>query len=193
MPGGASNIGADWVSADFAADLEHLNHAAAELIPTGLIAYPLIQKGERFPFIAAEARGFAPENISREALFTANMEGVAYVERYAYELIEKLSNEKVAAVYTAGGGSNSEVWLKIRSNVLNKPVYKCGNVTGAVGAAIVAASQTVFGSLTEAAKAMTYIEKKIEPEKALVEAFEADYHRFIAALTQKGFITGEIR
>jgi sugar (pentulose or hexulose) kinase len=193
MPGGASNIGADWVSADFAADLEHLNHAAAELIPTGFIAYPLIQKGERFPFIAPEARGFAPENISREALFTANMEGVAYVERYAYELIEKLSNEKVAAVYTAGGGSNSEVWLKIRSNVLNKPVYKCGNVTGAVGAAIVAASQTVFGSLTEAAKAMTYIEKKIEPEKALVEAFEADYHRFIAALTQKGFITGEIR
>ncbi|MGG7660925.1 FGGY-family carbohydrate kinase [Dyadobacter sp. BHUBP1] len=192
MPGGAGNIGADWVSAGFADDLPALTHAASDLIPTGLIAYPLLQPGERFPFIAPQARGFSPENASRQATFAANMEGVAFVERYAYQMIESLSDEKVNAVYTAGGGSNSDVWLTIRANVLNRPVHKCGNVTGAAGAAIVAAAGSYFGTLTQAAQAMTRIEKTIRPEPALVTAYTLQYRNFIQALTEKGFIAGPV-
>ncbi|SEI66609.1 Sugar (pentulose or hexulose) kinase [Dyadobacter sp. SG02] len=192
MPGGAGNIGADWVSAGFADDLTALTNAAADLIPTGLIAYPLLQQGERFPFIAPQARGFSPENASRAATFTANMEGVAFVERYAYEMIESLSGEHVNAVFTAGGGSNSDVWLAIRANVLNRPVHKCGNVTGAAGAAIVAAAGSHFETLTEAARAMTRIEKTIIPEPALVEAYTQQYRNFIQTLTEKGFIEGPV-
>lgn len=192
MPGGAGNIGADWVSAGFADDLPALTQAAANLIPTGLIAYPLLQQGERFPFIAPQARGFAPEHASRGATFAANMEGVAFVERYAYEMIESLSGEDVNAVYTAGGGSNSDVWLTIRANVLNRPVHKCGNVTGAAGAAIVAAAGSHFGTLTEAARAMTRIEKTIRPEPALAEAYARQYRNFIQTLTEKGFIAGPV-
>ncbi|ACT94346.1 FGGY-family carbohydrate kinase [Dyadobacter fermentans] len=192
MPGGAGNIGADWVSAGFADDLAALNTAAASLIPTGLIAYPLLQAGERFPFIAPQARGFAPADASREATFAANMEGVAFVERYAYEMIEKLSREVVKAVYTAGGGSNSDVWLRIRANVLNRPVHKCGNVTGAAGAAIVAAAGSHFGTLSEAARAMTRIESTVYPEPALAEAYRQQYRNFIQTLTEKGFIAGPV-
>lgn len=192
MPGGAGNIGADWVSAGFADDLSALTQAAASLIPTGLIAYPLLQQGERFPFIAPQARGFAPLNASRAATFTANMEGVAFVERYAYEMIESLSGEEVNAVYTAGGGSNSDVWLTIRANVLNRPVHKCGNVTGAAGAAIVAASGAHFKTLSEAARAMTRIEKTVHPEPALAEAYALQYRNFIQTLTEKGFLAGPV-
>jgi len=192
MPGGAGNIGADWVAAGFADDLPALTQAAAELVPTGLIAYPLLQQGERFPFIAPQARGFEPENAGRAATFAANMEGVAFVERYAYEMIESLSAEDVNAVYTAGGGSNSDVWLTIRANVLNKPVHKCGNVTGAAGAAIVAAAGSHFSTLTQAAQAMTRIEKTIRPEPRLVETYEQQYRNFIQTLTQKGFIEGPV-
>jgi len=192
MPGGAGNIGADWVSAGFADDLPALTHAASDLIPTGLIAYPLLQQGERFPFIAPHARGFAPENANRQATFAANMEGVAFVERYAYEMIESLSSEEVHAVYTAGGGSNSDVWLTIRANVLNRPVHKCGNVTGAAGAAIVAAAGSYFGTLTQAAQAMTRIEKTIRPEPALTESYAQQYRNFIQTLTEKGFIAGPV-
>lgn len=192
MPGGAGNIGADWVSAGFADDLPTLTEAAANLIPTGLIAYPLLQQGERFPFIAPQARGFEPANTSRAAAFAANMEGVAFVERYAYEMIESLSGEEVNAVYTAGGGSNSDVWLTIRANVLNRPVHKCGNATGAAGAAIVAAAGSHFGTLTEAARAMTRIEKTIHPEQALTKAYAAQYDNFIQTLTEKGSIAGPV-
>lgn len=192
MPGGAANIGADWVSAGFADDLSALTEAASRLIPTGLIAYPLLQQGERFPFIAPQARGFGPENAGRDATFTANMEGVAFVERYAYEMVESLSGERVHTVYTAGGGSNSDVWLTIRANVLNRPVHKCGNVTGAAGAAIVAAAGTHFATLAQASAAMTRIEKTILPDPALSAAYEQQYRNFVQTLTEKGFISGEI-
>jgi D-ribulokinase len=188
MPGGASNTGADWVTQEFKADLASLNEQAAALIPSGYIAYPLRQDGERFPFIAPQARGFEPQGLSQAQRFVANLEGVAYVERYAYEMIEQLSGEKVKAIYTAGGASNSDTWLMIRSNVLNRPIYKMRHVTGAVGAAILAASKTHFHSIMEAAKALTHIEKECHPDKQLSESYEAGYQEFLQTLQEKGYI-----
>ncbi|WP_233878124.1 FGGY-family carbohydrate kinase [Dyadobacter sp. CY323] len=188
MPGGASNTGADWITNRFKDRLAELNEAAAKLVPTPFTAYPLLQAGERFPFISAEARGFAPDGLSDEELFTANMEGVAYLERYAYELIENLSGEKVNAVFTAGGGSNSDTWLTIRANVLNLPIYKCGQVTGAAGAAVVAASETYYQTLTDAAKAMTHIEKKVVPTEQLADKYKLGYQRFIQELGERNYI-----
>jgi sugar (pentulose or hexulose) kinase len=188
MPGGAGNIGADWVVREFADRVNDLNIVAAQLIPTGEIAYPLLQQGERFPFIAPQAKGFQPDNLTDEILFAAKMEGVAYVERYAYELISTLSGEKVDHVFTAGGASNSDTWLRIRSAVMNKPVYKMKYVSGAVGAAIVAASQTYFGSLSSATKAIVQTEKLVTPEKALSEKYEDLYHTFIDELRAREYI-----
>ncbi|KAA0988665.1 FGGY-family carbohydrate kinase [Dyadobacter aurulentus] len=188
MPGGASNTGADWISNGFQEELTVLNEAARQLIPTSLLAYPLMQAGERFPFISPEARGFAPEDIDKNQLFAANMEGVAYMERLSYELIEQLSGEQVNAVYTAGGASNSETWLTIRASVLNKPVYKCRQVTGAAGAAIVAASGSYFKTLTEAAKAMTSVEKVVQPVPELVAPYQAGYELFIEALRDRKYL-----
>jgi sugar (pentulose or hexulose) kinase len=127
--------------------------------------------------------------LSRAELFAAGMEGVAYIERYAYEMIEQLSGEKVTSVYTAGGASNSDAWLQIRSNVLQLPLYKMRHVTGAVGAAIIAASQTHFNSLTEAARALTQIEKEVHPRKEWMDIYEENYQRFIDILTFKGYIS----
>jgi sugar (pentulose or hexulose) kinase len=118
------------------------------------------------------------------------MEGVAYIERYAYDVIMQLSGEKVSAVYTAGGGSNSDVWLQIRSNVLQLPVYKMKHVTGAVGAAIIAASQTHFLSLTAAAKALTQIDKEVHPQPVAVDIYQQNYQQFIEILAGKGYING---
>lgn len=193
MPGGASNTGADWITQEFSDDLASLNAQAKEIIPSGHIAYPLTQEGERFPFISSVARGFFPPGLSRAERFTAGMEGVAYIERYAYALIESLSGEKVEAVFTAGGGSKSDVWLSIRSNVLNLPVFKMKHVSGAVGAAILAASKTHFQSVMEAAASMTQIEKEKHPDETLTAEYEKGYQRFIGLLIEKGYIQNTIQ
>jgi sugar (pentulose or hexulose) kinase len=189
MPGGASNTGADWVSRLFPkADLAALNDAAAQIIPTEFLAWPLLQEGERFPFVAPQARGFAPEGLHQSELFAANMEGVAYIERYAYERISKLSGENIKQVFSAGGGSESDTWLSIRSSVLNLPLCKMKNTSGAAGAAVVAASQTAFADLSSAAKAMIQPLKQVNPEPAYVPQYEVNYQRFKSLLAEKGFI-----
>lgn len=188
MPGGASNTGADWITKEFSDNLDELNTKAGKIIPTGYMAYPLCQEGERFPFIAPRAKGFISDGLSRVERFAANMEGVAYVERYSYEMIRHLSGEKVKAVFTAGGGSNSETWLTIRSNVLNLPVYKMKHVTGAVGAAILAASKTHFKSIIDATEALTQVEKEIRPSSVLSKSYENGYKEFIQKLLAKGYI-----
>ena len=192
MPGGASNTGADWVTNEFGSRLEELTKAAEKLIPTPWISYPLRQHGERFPMIAPQAEGFEPEGLTVQEQFAANMEGVAYLERYAFELIRQFTGEGILAVYTAGGGSNSEVWLKIRSNVLGLPLYKMKYVSGAVGAAILAASNTYFTTLIEAVEALTTIEKQINPEARLSEAYNENYYRFLDLMAEKGYIKKEL-
>lgn len=187
MPGGASNTGADWITRDYRGqDLGKLNQSAERLIPTSWISYPLQQTGERFPFFSADAKGFDPQGLSPEQLYTARMEGVAYLERLSYELIEGASGEIVNKVYTAGGGSLSDVWLKIRSNVLRKPVCKMRYAEGAVGAAVIAASETGFGCLEEAAGQMIRLEKMIEPGQ-LVGPYEERYQEFVESLLEKGY------
>ncbi|GAB3010536.1 FGGY-family carbohydrate kinase [Niabella terrae] len=188
MPGGAGNIGADWVSRDFNEDKESLNAAAAALTPTGLVAYPLLQKGERFPFSAPDALGFGPAAVSREQLYTANMEGVACAERYAYEMIETLSEEPVTVIYTAGGASNSESWLQIRSDLMQRPICKMRHTLGAVGAAIVAASGTLFPDITAATKALTQAQKWTYPRAFLRQQYEDQYGAFIEAMRTHQFI-----
>lgn len=190
MPGGAGNIGADWVSQEFAEQLDQLNEKAWQLIPSPYISYPLRQKGERFPFIAPHAEGFEPPGLSPEERYTANMEGVAMVEKYAYDMIRELSGEEIAAVYTAGGASNSEIWVKIRSNVLNLPIYKMKYTSGAVGAAILAASQVYFENLAEAGKSLNQIDRTVYPEEKLSAEYLEKYQAFLKTMKNKNYIKG---
>ena len=179
MPGGASNTGADWISLDFNTEnLDSMNLLAEQLIPTGLIAWPLKQKGERYPIMSPDAQQISPNTSSKSELYAANLEGVAFIEKLAYEIIEDLSNEKVFEVYTAGGGSKSDVWLKIRASVLNVPIHKCKEASGALGAAIMAASQTYYSSLTQAAKSMTSVDKIVLPDPKMVKSYSKQYIEF---------------
>jgi sugar (pentulose or hexulose) kinase len=190
MPGGASNIGADWVSAQFdQGEIPQLNNSAESLIPTGKIVYPLMQKGERFPMVAPQAEGFGGNDLSKEEKFAASMEGVAFIERYAFELLEGLSDEKVMKVYTAGGASNSDVWLKIRSAVLNKNIVKMKHVSGGVGAAILAASKTHFKNIVDAVNQLAVVEKEIVPDLELVAKYEMQYQAFLTELVNRNIIT----
>lgn len=188
MPGGASNTGADWITDGYYRDLNELNKEADLLLPTKQLSYPLRQNGERFPFVSPIARGFEPNGLSKAMSFTANMEGVAYLERYAYEMIEGLSGEKVKAVFTAGGGSNSDVWLKIRCNVMNLPIYKMKFISGSVGAAILAASNTHFTSIIDAVESLTQVDKVFEPDLDLSLVYNTEFQKFSELLIEKGFI-----
>ena len=188
MPGGASNTGANWIARDYEGqDLARLDDLARDVIPTPWISYPLVGDGERFPFVAPHARGFEPDGLTELERFVARMEGVAYLERLSYEMIESLSGEEVDRVSTAGGGSRSETWLTIRASILRKPIVRMMHADAAVGAAILAASTTIFDGLGSAAGAMTRLDQEVGPD-ALSDDYEDGYGRFVAALTERGYL-----
>jgi sugar (pentulose or hexulose) kinase len=188
MPGAASNTGAAWVSAWFPdLDPAELDRLAAVVIPTGIATYPLLGTGERFPFVAPSATGFSydgPEDLVR---YASALEGVAYLERMAFDLVEELSGERVEAVSTAGGGSAGETWLRIRANVLDRPVRKVRHAQAASGAAMIAASGSWYAGLIETVDSMVELETVIEPGE-LVSAYRDGYGQFRRALEERRYL-----
>lgn len=187
MPGAASNTGAAWISAWFPErNLAELDRLVEDVIPTGELTYPLLGTGERFPFVSEEATGFGSDSSDELVRYASALEGVAYLERMAFDLVEELSGERVKAVSTAGGGSAGETWLRIRANVLERPVRKVRNANAASGAAMIAASGCWYPGLMEAVEAMVELETVVEPD-GLAGAYAGGYERFREELASRGY------
>jgi len=190
LPGGASSTGADCLSQRFAADrLDALNAEALNHSPTDLIVYPLVRRGERFPFLKPDATGFvlgeAPDEV---ALYAAHLEGLAYVERLAYDVLAELGGAVGETIYAVGGATQSRASLQIRADVLGKRLRVPEVPVGAMGAAILAARGCAFGSVTEAVRAMVRFRELVEPRPSFRGAYEERYARFLQACRERSYL-----
>jgi D-ribulokinase len=194
MPGGASNTGAGWILKDHpGADPDALNQQAEGLVPTRLLRYPLTKRGERFPFLHPEAESFLlGESDSAAERYAAGLEGVALLERLAYETLDAIGLETGGRVFITGGGSKSKLWSQIRASALDKCLVKPAETETAFGAAVLAASGCWYATLSEAAGRMVRAAEIIEPVPAWREAYAEHYQRFFAALSARGYL-GENR
>ena len=188
LPGAASSTGGDWVNKYFPdSDLDELGSAAAGLLPTNQLAYPLMKRGERFPFACAEATGFGLDEIESPAeRFAAGMEGVAYLERLGIERLEALGLRPGPTVYATGGGAASQTWLRIRAAVNRRAYNVPAEPECAVGAAVLAAIP-YMGGCEEVVAAIVRAGHRVEPEKALADTYDETFDRFQAALQERGY------
>lgn len=189
LPGAASNVGGECLNYYFPPEkLEELNARATDYIPTRLLIYPLMRKGERFPFQNSEAEGFMAGRVKNDYhLFVGFLEGVGLVERWSYEIVEKLGAEVKNRIYTTGGGARSLPWLRIRASILNKQVARPKYGESAFGSAVVAASHIAHSDLTTAIEEMVKLEITVDPEKELVKFYQAKYRRFREACRVIGY------
>jgi D-ribulokinase len=176
------------------ADRNVLNRAALSLSPTFLVVYGLSESGARFPFDRADARGFIEGSASSEPeLYAAYLEGIAYVERMAYGVLESLGAEIRERIYTSGNGFNSVEWMQIRADVMGLEVAYAAHPYPAMGSAIVAASRTLFDNIADATATMVQIDQVISPRPAKVPSYNEAFQRFIAACRQRGYDSGLVR
>jgi sugar (pentulose or hexulose) kinase len=190
LPGGASSTGGDCLAQRFAADrLEHLNASALALSPTDLLIYPLVRRGERLPFLNADATGFAlGEAANEEVFYAAHLEGLAYVERLCYQVVESLGAPVGDVLYVAGGGTHSAAGLQIRADVLDKQLLVPDVPLGAMGAAILAARGCAYGSVAEAVNKMVHCHQRVDPRSELHVAYGESYARFVTACRERGYL-----
>ena len=191
LPGGASNTGTEWITNIYKTNnIVELDNKANELLPTNLFYYPLARKGERFPFRRKNAESFIiGNNNNMIELFAAGLEGTAYIERLAYETISNLGGCVKSKIYVTGGGANSDIWLKIRASVLGKTLIKPNISEAAMGAALIAASNTFYDSLDNAADEMVTVNMAIDPDDHLKDLYEEKYRQFLHELYLKDYIS----
>ena len=189
LPGAASNTGGEWIETQFAnRDLRELDAAVGERLPSDCVAYPLARKGERFPFLAADAEGFCVPEIEDEIeRFAACLQGTALVERLAYEVIDQVAGTSGGEVFSTGGGSRSDVWMQCRADATGRVVHRPAFPESAFGSAVLAAAGTEFGDVWQAVGQMVRIERSFEPDRGRAGRYDELYARFCAEIDQRGW------
>jgi D-ribulokinase len=189
LPGGASNVGGSCLNAHFRAeDFHRLDEEVARRGPSRVLVYPLVGKGDWFPFWADDAVGFELGDGDEAERFAGYLEGVALVERMAYATVEALGAPVRGAVSTTGGGSASPVWLQLRADVLGRPLVRPEVAETAMGAAIVAASAGIHPDLSTATRAMVRTGPPVEPRPDRTAHYDGRYAELLDALRERGWL-----
>lgn len=190
LPGGASNSGAG-VFADLldGHDLQELTREVeAGGDPTGA-RYPLVGRGERFPFTTFDPPLDRSRTSGSAELFGALCLGLAFVERLTYDVLAGLGADVSGAVAFTGGATRNDWLNQLRTDVLSRPVSMPAAADAAVGMAVMAAAAP--GHLAKTAAAMVRVERHLEPEPARWSRLEPLYHRFVGELVEDGWLDVE--
>ncbi|GLY79158.1 FGGY-family carbohydrate kinase [Actinoallomurus iriomotensis] len=187
LPGGASSTGAGAISRDFPGrDLAELDRRAADHEPARALAYPLVSRGERFPFAAPDAEGFLLGGTGDEADdYAALLQGVAYLERLCFDHLDLLGAPVDGDLTFTGGTARSAYWCRLRARVLGRPVILPADPEPALGAAVLAASPG--RRVAEVAAAMVAVRETIDPGPR-DGRFDEGYLRFVTELERRGWL-----
>lgn len=95
--------------------------------------------GERFPINdPSKEPVLEPRPESKVEFLKGILEGIAQVEKLAFEKLREMDATPVRRVVTSGGGSGNEQWRRIRERVLGVPVSSAERTEASYGAALLA-------------------------------------------------------
>ncbi len=155
--------------------------ARAEPGSRGLLFFPWMF-GERSPVPDTRVRG-AFVNLSldhgRHHLMRAVYEGVALNLRWILDACAA-AGEPCASLRAIGGGAQSDVWLSILADVVQRPIERVRDPqhAGAVGCALIAAVATGALPGVEAIGRTVRVEKRFDPERANAAVYRDAYDVF---------------
>jgi len=194
LPGGASSTGAGVISRDFAGhDLDKLSLRAATHEPARMLAYPLVSEGERFPFVATQARGFVlgapaaawPVDAVADG-YAAVLQGVGYIERLCFDYLDLIGAPVAGDLILTGGATRSAYWCQLRADILGRPVIIPENAEPALGMAVLAASPG--REVADVAADMVRIRETIHPQPGSAGRYDTAYLRLVAELEGRGWL-----
>ncbi|MCL7375816.1 FGGY-family carbohydrate kinase [Streptomyces sp. 35G-GA-8] len=190
LPGGASSVGAGALTHAFpGADLARLDALAADREPAGVVTYPLVSRGERFPFLAAEAEPFTLGRPADEAdRYAALLQGVALAERLCLAYVRFLGAPIEGPVTFTGGATRSGYWNQLRADILGRPAALPEQADSALGMAVLAA-HAVTGD--DAARRMVRIRTILEPRPETGRRFDGPFVTLVDALERRGWLPSE--
>lgn len=162
-----------------------MNRLAAKAIPGSdkLIFLPYMA-GERSPIWDSYARGAffgMTLKTGKEEMVRAILEGAAFGLRHNIEEARKV-NASIKELRSVGGGSKSDIWLKIKASVLNMPIVVPDISTGApFGDAIICGTGLgIYQNPGRFAKEAAKIKKIIEPDAGWTVIYNELYEIYLS-------------
>ncbi|GAA2216261.1 FGGY-family carbohydrate kinase [Nonomuraea monospora] len=153
---------------------------SAEAATRGLspaVTYPLVSRGERFPFAAPDAETFTlgrpADDVER---YAAILLGAAFVERLCFDYLDLLGAPVDGEIVLTGGATKSAYWTQLRADVLERPVTLRENAEPALGMAVLAGGDPASMIRTRAV---------VEPSGGRLRE---PYLRFVAELERRGWL-----
>ncbi len=188
LPGGASSSGAGAIAEWFGgADLGDLTARAATL-PIGPVVYPLLARGERFPFRADNAETLTLGRPREDAgLFAAVLLGVACLERLCFDRVTMLGAPTGGPLTFTGGAARNDYWTQLRTDLLGRPVLVPDQPEPALGMAILASTSS-GRTLAEAAASMVRVGRELIPNSSRARVLTHCYADFVEALMTRGWL-----
>ncbi len=192
LPGGASSSGAGALSAAFGdRDLVALGEQAAAHERTRVLSYPLVSRGERFPFAAPGAEAFTlgtPADDGERA--AALLQGLALVERLCFAQLERLGAPSGGELSLTGGATRNRRWCQLRADALGRPARLPEQTESAFGMAILATAAVAGEPVAAAARRMSRTRAVLEPRPAMRAHLDEQYERLTGELRRRGWLTG---
>lgn len=211
LPGGASSAGAGVLSHVLpAVDLSALGREIEQQLTPQLIvdapfAYPVVGRGERFPFAAPQLRGIlrldgrdhllnAPvAGVANATVALAVYLGVAAVERLVYERLEQIGAPLDGRFTTSGGAVRSAVWNALRATMLGRDLWIPADAEPAAGAAALAAwgcerLDDPTRPFAPTAQRMGGPASRVSPRDDMRDAVDEYYRRFRSVLSSEGWL-----
>lgn len=191
LPGGASSVGAGALGEAFpGADLTALDVAAGAYEPAGSVAYPLIGRGERFPFLAQDAEPFTVGTPLNDAdRYAALLQGVALMERLCLAYVRRLGARVSGPLAFTGGAARSDYFNQLRCDVLGRPASVPEQADSALGMAVLAAQGS--GLPLAERGAMVRIRASVEPRAHSAHRYDDAFGALVDALEQRGWLPAD--
>lgn len=179
-----------WFTKEFANDLnkvafknktpiEELLNTKLSTIPpgsNGLIVQPYWGPGLSRPLARGAVVGFSDIH-SREHLYRAIIEGIAYSLREGLESIERSQHKKAKHIMVSGGGSQSNDICQITADIFGLPVSRVQTYeTTSLGASIaVFTALGYFSNIEEAISTMSHKSVTFYPNEIAKKEYEYLY------------------
>lgn len=122
---------------------------------------------------------------TKEHLYRAIMEGIAYEYHYYYSVLKKLyPGEQFPVLYATGGGAKSELFNSIKADVLGVDVVSFEmSDTALIGSAVIAGVGCgVFADYREPMKKIKREGERIVPKKENTEVYEKCAQAYLEAI-----------
>ena len=149
--------------------------------PSGLLILPHFA-GAATPYMDNDAKGIiagVTMETEKADIYKALMEGVTFEMRVNMELLEA-AGIKIDSLLATGGGARSALWLQMKADILNRPIYSLGEAqSGTLGCIMLSGVACgIYKDLEEAAEVFIRRGAEYQPDPEMHKAYESWYQKY---------------